>query len=205
LSKPSSKSLVISEVIESTLSLIFLALHADRRSVSDVMKRSVVFICFLGEIFFEIIAKVIKRFCYNTLMQIREISLKELDSVYGVVKELYTELSYEAFEDRIYDMRHMEYKMIGIFEREKLLNYAGVTIETSLEHGRVLSIYDFVTKKEFQKQGYGHMMCEYLQDYAKMAACEKLLLRSSRSSMDEMCIQEGFEKKSSLYCKNILV
>jgi GNAT superfamily N-acetyltransferase len=136
-------------------------------------------------------------------MQIREISLKELETVYSVVKELYTELSYEVFEDRIYDMRHMEYKMMGIFQRESLVCYAGVAIETSLEYGRSLSVYDFVTKREFQKQGYAHMMLDYLEDYAKMAACEQLLLRSSNSTMESMCKKTGFHKKNYIFLKNI--
>jgi len=64
-------------------------------------------------------------------MQIREMSLKELYDVYDLVVQLYCELDYDEFEDLIYDMRD-RYKMFGILEKEELVAFAGVSIETNL-------------------------------------------------------------------------
>jgi len=61
-------------------------------------------------------------------MQIRELDLKELLTAYEVVSQLRTSLSYKEFEDLIYDMRDMEYKMIGIMDGETLITYAGVAV-----------------------------------------------------------------------------
>ena len=138
-------------------------------------------------------------------MQIREITLKELYTVYDIVKQLRVELSYKEFEDLIYDMRHMDYKMLGIFEKDQLISYAGVAIQTNFYHKRHLYIYDLVTDKAFRSQGYGKMMVEYLQDYAKMAACEHLVLSSGlqREDAHRFYKTEGFEKKSYLFVKAI--
>jgi len=138
-------------------------------------------------------------------MQIREMTLKELYTVYELLKQLRVDLSYDEFEDLIYDMRHMDYKMIGMFEKERLLSYAGVAVQTNLYHKRHLYIFDLVTDEAHRSQGYGKMMMEYLQDYAKMAACEHLVLSSGlqREDAHRFYESEGFEKKSYLFVKNI--
>jgi GNAT superfamily N-acetyltransferase len=112
-------------------------------------------------------------------------------------------LSYDEFEDLIYDMRHMEYKMIGLFEKEELISYAGVTIQTNLYHKRHLYIFDLVTRSSFRSKGYAKMLMEYLQDYAKMAACENLVLSSGlqREAAHRFYEREGFDKKSYLFVK----
>ena len=111
-------------------------------------------------------------------MQIREMTLKELYPVYELVKQLHTDLSYDEFEDLIYDMRHMEYKMFGILERGELVCYAGVAVQTNLYHKRHLYVFDLVTDEKHREKGYAKMMLEYLHDYAKTAACENLVLSS---------------------------
>ncbi|MBN2782497.1 MAG: GNAT family N-acetyltransferase [Campylobacterales bacterium] len=108
-------------------------------------------------------------------MQIREIDLKELDDAYGLVKELYKDMSYKEYEDLIYDMRHMEYKMLGIFEGDELVSYSGVCIHTTLKDKRHLKVYDFVTSKRYDGEKYPKIMRDYIDDYAKMGMCERVV------------------------------
>lgn len=138
-------------------------------------------------------------------MQIRELDLKELDTVYDVVSQLRTELSYKDFEDLIYDMRHMDYKMIGIMQDNELITYAGVAIQTNLYHKRHLYVYDLVTDEKHRSIGYGEMMLDYLKDYAKMGMCENIVLSSSfeKELTHRFYVKHGFKKKSFLFIKNI--
>ena len=108
-------------------------------------------------------------------MQIRELDLKELYSVYDVVSELHVELSYEDFEDLIYDMRHMDYKMIGIMEKDDLITFAGVAILTTLKDKRHLKVFDFKTSNRYDAKKYDAIMSEYLHDYARTAMCESVI------------------------------
>lgn len=108
-------------------------------------------------------------------MQIRELDLKELLIAYEVVSQFHTLLTYKEFEDLIYDMRYMDYKMIGIFEADTLVTYAGVAIQTNLHHKRHLLIFELVTDKKYRDRGYQEMMLEYLNDYAKMGMCESVV------------------------------
>jgi len=108
-------------------------------------------------------------------MQIRELDLKELYTIYDVLKQSYTELTYEEFENIIYDMRYMEYKMIGVFEKGELVTYAGVCILTTIKEKRHLKVFDFVTSKSFDSIKYDAIMKEYLLDFARVAMCEKVI------------------------------
>jgi hypothetical protein len=108
-------------------------------------------------------------------MQIREISLTELYDVYVLIEELYPDLSYDEFENLIYDMRPIEYKMLGLFERGELYAYAGISVQTTLSYGRHLAVFDFISISKHTSKGYALMLLEYLDDYAKVAACQKLL------------------------------
>jgi len=108
-------------------------------------------------------------------MQIRELNLKELYTVYDLVSQLYLDLSYDEFEDLIYDMRDMNYIMIGIMDKDELISYAGVSVQTTLKEKRHLRVFDFVTDKKHDCIKYDKVMKEYLQDYAKIAMCKNII------------------------------
>ena len=138
-------------------------------------------------------------------MQIREMNLKELDVIYEVLSELRPTLSFKEFDDLVYDMRHMEYKMIGLFQRGTLLTYAGVAVQTNFYHKRHLYIFDLVTKREFRGNNYGQEMLEYLEVYAKTAMCENIVLSSNfeREDAHRFYEKNGFGKKSFIFLKPI--
>lgn len=106
-------------------------------------------------------------------MQIRALDLKELYEIYEIVKELYP-LSYEEFEDLVYEMRET-YKMFGIFERETLVAFAGVTLQISLQEKRHLFVADFGIKNGFDSVKYTSLLKEFLEDYAKTLMCQNVL------------------------------
>jgi len=138
-------------------------------------------------------------------MQIRELDLKELDIAYELVRQLRKNLSYKEFEDLIYDMRYMEYKMFGIMDDEKLLTYAGVSICTNLYHKRHLYVYELVTDEKYRSKNYGNMMIDYLNDYAKVGMCENIVLSSGfdKENAHRFYENNGFVKKSFVFLKSI--
>ncbi len=108
-------------------------------------------------------------------MQIRELDLKELFKAYKIISQLRVKLSYKEFEDLIYDMRYMNYKMLAIIEADEVISYAGVAILTTLEHKRHLKVFDFVSDKNQDVAKYDAIMLEYLNDYAKIGMCQKVV------------------------------
>ncbi len=141
----------------------------------------------------------------EVFMQIREMDLKELYPIYDVVKQLRTELSYDEFEDTLYDMRHMEYKMFGLLEKEQLITYAGVAVQTNLYDKRHLFVFELVTDANFHSMGYGKMMLEFLEDYAKTCMCERVVLSSgfARERAHTFYEKNGFEKKGYVFRKTL--
>jgi len=107
-------------------------------------------------------------------MQIREIDLKELEIIYDVIRELYIQLSYKEFEDLVYDMRYMQYQMFGVFEKTYLVSFAGVAVQTTIADKRHLRVFDFITSSLYDSVKYDKIMKDYLEDYAKVAMCEKV-------------------------------
>ncbi len=138
-------------------------------------------------------------------MQIRELDLRELLMAYEVVSQLRTTLTYNEFEDLIYEMRKSEYKMIGIMDKEMLITYAGIAIQTNLYHKRHLYVFDLVTDERHRGKKYGAMMLEYLNDYAKMGMCENIVLSSGfqREDAHRFYEKNGFSKKSFVFLKSV--
>ncbi len=140
-------------------------------------------------------------------MQIRELNLKELESVWEVLSQLRDGLDYDEFEDLIYEMRSKEYKMFGLFEGEELVTYAGAYIQTNLYHKRHLFVDDLVTYESVRSRGYGEAMMGYLDNYAKMGGCERVVLSSGIEHQDahRFYVKIGFKKKSYQFVKGVKI
>jgi ribosomal protein S18 acetylase RimI-like enzyme len=138
-------------------------------------------------------------------MQIRELNLKELQTAWEVLSQLRTDIDYNEFENLVYAMRESNYTMIGIFEKSELLTYAGVSINTNLFYKRHLFVHELVTDIQYRLQGYAKMMLDYLYDYAKMGACENIVLFSEDETKEnhKFYEQHGFKKNSTLFVKVI--
>jgi len=138
-------------------------------------------------------------------MQIRQLGLDELDTAYDVVKELRTGLSYEAFEELVYAMRHQEYRIYGIFEGEQLITYAGVGVLTNLYWKRHLFIYELVTRDAYRGRGYGREMLQFLNDLARVLQCERIALTSGhqRTEAHRFYESHGFASVSDAFVKTV--
>ena len=125
-------------------------------------------------------------------MQIREMDLRELYEIYELLKQLHQNLSYEAFENLIYDMRHMEYKMFGLFEKGELISFAGVALQTTFLHKRHLLVFDLITDEPWRFMGYAKVMLLFLEDYARTLMCQQMLIHTAFEYEDA---QKFYEKK----------
>jgi len=138
-------------------------------------------------------------------MQIREMNLKELEIIYELLSQLRTSLTYNEFDDLVYDMRHMDYKMIGLFQRGELITFAGVAVQTSFYHKRHLYVFDLVTDSNYRGQKYGTQMLEYLETYASTAMCENMVLSSSFEGEEtqQFLKNKGFHKENFSFLKTL--
>ncbi len=105
-------------------------------------------------------------------MQIRELSLMELEEAYLMIKKL-RNIAFDEFEDLIYEMRN-NYKMLGVFEQSGIVALAGVGIMTTLKHKRHLRVFEFISGDEYKK-----ILSEYVEDFSKMAGCASIIFEDS--------------------------
>ena len=122
-------------------------------------------------------------------MQLREITLHELESAFALVTTHYDTLDYDTFEERIYAMRE-RYKMFGIFDAKTLLSLAGASLHVNLALGKHLLIEEVVTTDaEHTKQ-----LLSYLEDYAKITGCRYMTTQEP---------QLGFIQIGEVYAKSV--
>ena len=107
-------------------------------------------------------------------MQLRTLTLDELHSAYALVRTRY-DIDEQHFEDRIYEMRKENYIMVGAFEQDELVAYAGVAPTSSLAYGRSLYIHDIIVANGYDFDKYEAHLLLYLKDIAKIYGCEQLL------------------------------
>ncbi|MDD2358665.1 MAG: GNAT family N-acetyltransferase [Thiovulaceae bacterium] len=107
-------------------------------------------------------------------MQIREIQLTELTIAYEIIKQYMKHLSYNEYEDLIYQMVKENYKIILLLDEEKAITYAGIKIETTLSEKRHIHIYELMTDQNKDKNYYENQMLSYLVDYAKINMCNNI-------------------------------
>ncbi|NOQ31191.1 MAG: hypothetical protein GQ570_08725 [Helicobacteraceae bacterium] len=137
-------------------------------------------------------------------MQIREIALNELQDVYDLVKSHYT-YSLDEFENIIYDMRHQNYKMYGIFEKNRVVSFAGISVLSSLEFQQHLHIYELITDSEYILRGYDRELILYLNNHAKVLQCKHVILGSSKTfkNLDEFFKMKEFRELDEIYIKEL--
>ena len=110
---------------------------------------------------------------------IREIiSLEEQQSMYELIHELRTDVTFEEYCKLLLPMRDAGYRMFGLFEDSKVITISGVEIKYNLYYGKHLWVYDLVTSKTKRSTGAGKTMLEYLENIAKQENCNCVALSS---------------------------
>ncbi len=117
-------------------------------------------------------------------MQIREIVLSELDTVYKLINQKYETMNYQEYEDLIYQMIKENYKIIVMIEKNKPIIYIGLKIQTDLINKRHLCIYEFIIDKAYKSTYYIQEMENYLKTYAKTYTCETIIKEIQKLGSD---------------------
>ncbi len=138
-------------------------------------------------------------------MQMREIKLTELEDAFKIVQELKIGLDYNEYEDIVYEMRHQDYKMYGVYEKEKLVCYCGFSILTNLYYKRHLYVYELITPQKSRGLGYASEMLRYINDLANINNCDNIVLNSSLKRDNALRYYEnrGFEEVSKIFLKTL--
>jgi hypothetical protein len=109
-------------------------------------------------------------------MQIREITLSELDLAYEIFKYSNKNITYKEYEDIIYQAVKENYKIILAIINNKPLAYAAIRIQTNIEYKKHIIIDEIIIKNDENKIDNYNELVFYLKDYAKMNQCHEIIV-----------------------------
>lgn len=99
---------------------------------------------------------------------------------FPVLRELRPKLDEGDFARRAAELREQHgYTLVYIDEGGSVPAAAGFRIVESLDWGKALYIDDFVTAKEFRRQGHGDRLLEWLIAEARRQQCAQIHLDSA--------------------------
>ena len=106
-------------------------------------------------------------------------SVKEMESVFFLVKQSQTKLDINNYKEMLSEMiSNNNYKMAIISYDKKIIAVAGYFVMTMLYCGRYLQISNLVVDKDFRSLGVGEIILKYFEEKALKINCNKIVLDS---------------------------
>ncbi|MCC6142637.1 MAG: GNAT family N-acetyltransferase [Candidatus Hydrogenedentes bacterium] len=103
-----------------------------------------------------------------------------IERCFPVMQELRAHLKEDQFVSRVNQQREAYgYRLIYLEEEGDIVAVAGYRVFENLAWGRTLYVDDFVTAKEFRRQGHGDQLMEWLIAEARRQQCAQLHLDSA--------------------------
>jgi len=99
-------------------------------------------------------------------LKIKEIGIDELEQAFPVVSQLRTHLSLDEYIAIVKAMQPSGYKAVCLFENDKIVSYAGFARLINLYYGDHVWLYDLVTDKSKQGNGYGKLLLSHIEKWA---------------------------------------
>ena len=138
-------------------------------------------------------------------MQIREIKLTELYTVYEILKSQKKDMEYKEYEDLVYEMIKENYKILSIIDKEKAITYAGIKIQTDLTYKRHLYVNELITDTKENSSYYNKEMLSYLIDYARINQCKNIVIPiDNHNELSKLAIANNFKKLNLSYFTKVI-
>ncbi|MFC6632802.1 GNAT family N-acetyltransferase [Microbulbifer taiwanensis] len=118
----------------------------------------------------------------------------ELAPVAQVLLQLRPQYSLEDIKLQIRKQQQNGYQLAFVTEGSCVLCVAGFVVAEKLAWGRHIYVDDLVTDENHRSSGAGHLLINWLKDYAKEIGCTQIHLDSGvqRFSAHRFYLREGF-------------
>lgn len=112
-------------------------------------------------------------------MKVVELRGKEaLLKVYGLLTELYSDMSFEEYEHQLREMLQQNYFMLAVYSNDELVALSGVWIGQKLWCGKYMELDNVVVTQSSRSKGVGAFLFDYAKKYAKKEGCASIGLDS---------------------------
>jgi GNAT superfamily N-acetyltransferase len=102
----------------------------------------------------------------------------EIARCYAVMANLRPHVTESEFVGRVQAQQIQGYKLVCLQDGDVVVAVAGFRVMEMLATGRTLYVDDLVTDETLRSRGYGKVMLEWLQAYAREAGCQTFSLDS---------------------------
>ena len=110
---------------------------------------------------------------------IKELTTRQqLIAAFPVLNQLRTDLTEESYLDLLQGMQKDGYKLIALYNNEKIVSLAGLSWRINFYNKRHVFIYDLVTDSEHRSFGYGEKLLSYIHSWAKEQGADYVALES---------------------------
>ncbi|MBL3645966.1 GNAT family N-acetyltransferase [Bacillus sp. RHFB] len=121
----------------------------------------------------------------NTLT-IKELKLRnEIIEAFPIMKQLRTHLDEGTYLELVMEAQEVDrYKMLALFDDDKIVAVTGFKPMTTLYYGRFVWVCDLVTDTNIRSKGYGEKLLTYVHEWAKENKYESVALSSGLQRTD---------------------
>ncbi|NLV11447.1 GNAT family N-acetyltransferase [Halomicrobium mukohataei] len=127
-------------------------------------------------------------------MSVTELTTDEQwDAAVPILRQLWCHED-EAFVREFRD--EADYRLFGLYDDDRLVAVAGVSLQRVLHHRRHVWIHDLVVDDELRGQGYGAELLDWIEDWGEDEGCEYVALACPRDNDDGLAFydSEGLEQ-----------
>lgn len=119
----------------------------------------------------------------------------ELAPVAEVLLQLRPQYDRDGIESQIRKQRQDGYQLAYVADGKRVLCAAGFVVGEKLAWGKHIYIDDLVTDANHRSTGAGHLLIDWLKDYAKEIGCQQIHLDSGvqRFAAHRFYLREGFD------------
>jgi len=110
---------------------------------------------------------------------IKELTTQEQwKEAFPIINQLRTDITETEYLMLLREMQKDGYKLVALFNNDKIVSLAGVSWRTNFYNKRHLFIYDLVTDSEHRSFGYGEKLLSYIHKWAKEQGASYVALES---------------------------
>ena len=127
--------------------------------------------------------------------EIRLIDKKEIFSIVPFLSELNSRITDAVLENRLSEMVLQGYQCMGIYDSAKLVGISGIWLLTKYYIGKHIEPDNVFILPEYQGQGIGKLLMNWIFDYAKSIGCVASELNCYTNNKKGQCFwkQQGYE------------
>ncbi len=111
-----------------------------------------------------------------SVIQFRLLDKSSITDIAGLLNELAPNFSLELLTERLEEMFERNYQCVGIYTDQNLIGVCGLWILTKYYSGRHLEPDNVYIKSDYQNQGIGEKLNEWLVAFARQNECRAIEL-----------------------------